>query len=95
MPLERYWTQMEIIEAEQDELNRRLAVTREATLLTETLGVEWTPEVWQTEPLEWRRNLLKLVTERITLQKATKRGTRSGLYGSEFDPSRVVVEFAS
>jgi hypothetical protein len=63
--------------------------------LTETLSVDWTLEEWQGQSLKWRRDILKLVTERIELHKATKRGTKSGLYGSEFDPSRVVVEFAS
>jgi site-specific DNA recombinase len=92
---DRYYTLLGEIEAEQDELNRRLAVTREATLLTETMGVDWTPELWGEQDLAWRRAILKLVTLCITLHKATKRGTRSGLYGSEFDPERVRVEFAS
>jgi hypothetical protein len=95
LPDDRYWTQAAAIYAEQDQIQRKLAVTREASLLTETLSVDWTPELWGEQDLAWRRAILKLVTLSITLHKATKRGTRSGLYGSEFDPERVHVEFAS
>jgi site-specific DNA recombinase len=94
LPADRYWTRRAQIEAEQDELNRRLAVTREAALLTETMGADWTLELWGEQDLAWRRSILKLVTLSITLHKAPKRGTRSGLYGSEFDPERVRVTFA-
>jgi hypothetical protein len=41
LPLDRYWSLVEEIEAERDELNRRLAGTREAALLAETLSVDW------------------------------------------------------
>jgi site-specific DNA recombinase len=94
MSLERYWSQVEAIEAERALIQRKLAVTREASLLTETLGVDWTPDEWQAKPLEWRRSVLKLVCERIELRRPTLRG-RKGLYGTEFDSSRVVVKFAS
>jgi hypothetical protein len=94
LPDDRYWAQLKAIEAEQDELNRRLAVTREATLLTETMGVDWTSELWGKQDLTWRRAILKLVTLSITLHKATKRGGTPGLYGMEFDPERVKVKFA-
>lgn len=93
MTLERYWAQVVVIEQERAQNDRKIAINREASLLTEALSVGWTPEEWQARPLEWRRKVLKLVTERIELHKATKRGTRSGLYGSEFDPARVVVTF--
>jgi site-specific DNA recombinase len=93
MSLPRYWTQVESIEAQRTLIQRKLAVTREASLLTETLGVEWSPDVWQAKPLEWRRAVLKLITERIELRRPTTRG-RPGLYGTQFDSSRVVVKFA-
>jgi DNA invertase Pin-like site-specific DNA recombinase len=94
MSLERYWAQVEAIEAERTEIQRKLAVTREAALLTETLGIEWSPETWNSQPLEWRRAMLKLITERIELRQPTVRG-RKGLYGTEFDKSRVVVKFSA
>jgi site-specific DNA recombinase len=94
MPLERYWSQVASIEDERAQIQRKLAVTREAALLTETMGVEWSPEVWNEQPLEWRRNILKLVCERVELQRPTK-GARPGLYGTEFDSSRVRVTFCA
>src|SRR5215207_4843990 len=42
MPLQTYYEQAAIIEAERQELHRRMAVTREAALLAEVLSVEWT-----------------------------------------------------
>lgn len=94
MPLDRYWTQVEAIEAERAQLQRKLTVTREAALLTETLSIDWTPELWAEQALEWRRSVLKLVTERIELHRPTK-GARPGLYGTEFDPERVKIKFAA
>lgn len=94
MPLGRYWAQVEAIEAERAQIQGKLAVTREAALLTETLNVGWTPELWAEQPLEWRRAILKLVTERVELHRPTK-GARPGLYGTEFDPERVKIKFAA
>lgn len=94
MPLDRYWAQVEDIEDERALIQRKLAVTREAALLTETLNVEWTPELWAEQTLEWRRSILRLVTERIELHRPTK-AARPGLYGTEFDPERVKIKFAA
>jgi hypothetical protein len=94
MPLDRYWAQVEAIEEERTLIHRKLAVTREVALLTETLDVEWTPELWAKQPLEWRRSILRPVAERIELHRPTK-GARPGLYGTEFDPERVKIKFAA
>jgi hypothetical protein len=70
-----------------------LGVTREAARLTEAMNVDWTPELWGEQRLTWRRDMLDLVTERVALHKATKRGGTPGLYGMEFDPARIQIEF--
>jgi hypothetical protein len=85
---------VEQVETERAQLQRKLAVTREAALLTETMNVDWTPELWGEQDLTWRRAMLKLVTLRVALHKATKRGGTPGLYGMEFDPERIKVTFA-
>ena len=91
---ERYWPLVEQVETERAQVQRKLAVTREAALLTEAMNVDWTPELWGEQDLTWRRAMLKLVTLRVALHKATKRGGTPGLYGMEFDPERVKVTFA-
>lgn len=40
MPPKLYWQMVAEVEAEREELQRRLAVTREASLLAETLSFE-------------------------------------------------------
>jgi len=93
LPEDRYWTQSEAILRERESITRRLAVTREASLLAETLGVEWTPEAWQEAPIEWRRSILRLAVKEMTLEP---RGQGKGRAGpAVFDPERVHVEFAS
>jgi DNA invertase Pin-like site-specific DNA recombinase len=93
LPMPRYWQQVEAITAEREAITRRLAVTREASLLTEALGVEWTPEEWEGRPLAWRRAILKLTVRCMTLEP---RGSGKGRVGpATFDPERVLVEFAA
>jgi site-specific DNA recombinase len=93
LPADRYWQQTEAIEAERDSITRRLAVTREASLLAETLSVEWTPEAWQEAPHDWRRSIIRLVVKELTLEP---RGQGKGRAGpAVFDPERVRVEFAA
>jgi site-specific DNA recombinase len=94
IPLDRYWRLVKQIEAERDELNRRLAVTREAALLAETLGEEWTPEEWATKPIEWKRTIICLVTAEITIEPRGKIGLRDARGRNVFDSSRVRVTFA-
>jgi hypothetical protein len=93
MPLSTYYEQAAIIEAERQELHRRLAVTREASLLTETLNVEWTLEEWEQRPLAWKRNILGLITKAIVIEARGKTSVMPGR--NAFDPTRIRVEFAS
>jgi site-specific DNA recombinase len=98
MPLQTYYEQAAIIEAERQELHRRMAVTRETALLAEVLSVEWTLEEWEARPLHWRRTLLKLVTESIEIEPRGKLLAKDdpnyqpGF--NAFDPERVRITFA-
>jgi DNA invertase Pin-like site-specific DNA recombinase len=98
LPLATYYEQAAIIEAERKELHRRMAVTREAALLAEVLEFEDAEKEWGTRSLNWRRTILKLVTESIVIQPRGKLlpkddpRFRPGFNG--FDPERVSVTFA-
>jgi site-specific DNA recombinase len=94
MTLEAYWQQVAAIEAEREQVQRRLSVTREAALLTETLNLEWTPERWADRPMEWKRAILRLVVERIELAPGDRNSQR-GRFGNTFDPDRIKVKFAA
>jgi hypothetical protein len=53
MPIDRYWAAVEEVEEERDALMRRMATSREASLLAETLSLgREVSEAWQTRPLE-------------------------------------------
>jgi len=93
MSLEVYWQQVEAIEAERDQVQRKLSGTREVALLTGTLNQVWTPETWAAKPLDWKRVILRLITERI---EVTPKG-RGGPKGSRnyFDPERIRIKFVA
>jgi site-specific DNA recombinase len=86
------------IEAERKENGRSLAVTREANRLNEVLQFEDAAHEWQTRPLHWKREILKLVTESIVIEPRGKLLPRDdprfrpGFNG--FDPDRVQITFA-
>jgi site-specific DNA recombinase len=98
MPLETYYEQAAIIEAERQELHKRMAVNREAALLAEVLSFEDAEMEWSTRPLHWQRQILKLVTESIVIEPRGKLlpkddpRFRPGFNG--FDPERVKITFA-
>jgi hypothetical protein len=95
MPIDRYYAVVTEIEAERREIHRRMAVSREASLLVETLDFGGQcAELWQDRPITWKRAILRLVTERIEIHRATQHG-RPGLHGTEFDPERVKIKFAA
>jgi hypothetical protein len=79
LPTERYWELRTEIEREQETLQRRRNVNRDAQPLREALRHGWTVEEWRSRPLEWRRAVLRLVVERIEvrllLDAAQKRAT--------------------
>jgi DNA invertase Pin-like site-specific DNA recombinase len=93
MSLGVYHDQAAIIEAERQELHRRLAVTREASLLTEVLSFEDVSQEWIARPLHWKRGILNLVTKQIIIEPRGKASVQPGR--NSFDPSRIRVEFAS
>jgi DNA invertase Pin-like site-specific DNA recombinase len=96
-PLEAdtYWTRRGAIEDEQEQLQRRRLVNRDAQPLRDALKQEWTAQEWESKPLEWRRAVIKLVCERIEVAKAPmKGGGVKGKQGPHFDPSRIKVTFA-
>ena len=92
MPLKLYWQMVAEVEAEREELQRCLAVTREASLLLETLSFEDMASEWAQRPNEWRRAILKLCTKRILVEPV---GKLAGVTpkGFRFDPERVRIEF--
>jgi site-specific DNA recombinase len=95
---ERYYELVAAIEAERQELHRRLVVTREAAILNEVLQFEDAAHEWETRSLHWRRTILKLVTESIVIEPRGKLlakddpNYRPGF--NAFDPERVRVTFA-
>jgi DNA invertase Pin-like site-specific DNA recombinase len=96
LPRERYWELRTQIEREQERLQRRRVVNREAEPLKAALKQTWTVESWRAKPLEWRRAILRLVTERIEVARDLGRGgAKKGQYGGTFDPERVRVKFAA
>jgi site-specific DNA recombinase len=94
LPTERYWELRTEIEREQETLQRRRVVNREALPLRKALGREWTIEEWHAEPLEWRRDVIRLVVERIEVVPPSRRGACKGQLGAVHDPERVKVKMA-
>lgn len=95
LPRERYWELRNGIEQEQELLQRRRLVNREAEPLRAALKVTWTVETWQAKPLEYRRAIIKLVTERIEIARDPMHGgARKGQLGGRFNPERVKIKMA-
>jgi hypothetical protein len=96
MPLPVYYEQMSVIEAEREQLHRRLAVTRQAAMLAEVLTFENAAREWDNRPLHWQRAILKLVTKRIVVEPRGKGGgPRDAAGRSLFDAERIKVDFAA
>jgi site-specific DNA recombinase len=85
LPRDRYWELRTQIEREQERLQLRRAVNREAEPLKVALKETWTVEGWQVKALEYRRAILRLVTERIEVHKPAVLEHRGHL-GARFDP---------
>ena len=94
MPIERYWKLTAEVAEEKRTLHRRLAVSREAALLAETLNFEEgeAAEVWAERSQEWRRSIIALVTESIVIEQRGSGGKKGGI--NRFDPERVCITFA-
>jgi hypothetical protein len=83
------------IEREQEQLQRRRYVNRDAHPLREALGQEWTIEEWESRPLEWRRTVIQLVVERIEVtRKIGHGGAEKGHLGAVHNPDRIRVKLA-
>jgi site-specific DNA recombinase len=93
---ERYWELKAEIEREQEQLDRRRVVNRDAQPLREALGQSWTVQEWEERLLEWRRAVIKLVVERIEVAPVPKReqGAVKGHLGAVHDPDRIKVKMA-
>jgi hypothetical protein len=93
---ERYWELKTEIEREQEQLQRRRLVNRDAQPLREALQQTWTPQEWENTLLEWRRAVLRLVVERIEVAPVPKReqGAVKGHLGAVHNPERIKVKLA-
>jgi DNA invertase Pin-like site-specific DNA recombinase len=91
---ERYWELKTEIESEQEQLQRRRIVSRDAQPLREALQQTWTPQEWESRPLEWRRAVIKLVVERIEVMRTLRRGATKGHLGAVHNPDRIKVKMA-
>ena len=94
LPRERYWELRTEIEGEQETLQRRRIVNRDAQPLREALRHDWTVEEWRSGPLEWRRAVIRLVVERIEVTPTPRRGAQMGHLGAVHNPDRVKVKLA-
>jgi site-specific DNA recombinase len=94
LPTERYWELRIEIEREQEQLQRRRYVNRDAHPLREALGQEWTVEDWRSRALEWRRAVIRLVVERIEVMPTLQRGAAKGHLGAVHNPDRIKVKLA-
>jgi DNA invertase Pin-like site-specific DNA recombinase len=94
LPTERYWALRTEIEREQEQLQRRRIVNRDAQPLREALHHEWTVEEWGSRPLEWRRAVIRPVVERIEVMPTPQRGATKGHLGAVHNPDRVRVKLA-
>jgi len=95
LPLEHYWELRAEIEREQETLQRRRIVNRDAQPLREAVRHEWTAEEWESRPLEWRRVVIQLVVERIeVMRKIGHGGAEKGHHGAVHNPDRIKVKLA-
>jgi site-specific DNA recombinase len=94
LPADDYWTRRGQIEAEQEQLQRRRIVDREAEPLRAALRETWTEETWQAKPLEYRRAVLRIVCERIEVMPVAHRGAEKGHLGAVHNPERIKVKLA-
>jgi hypothetical protein len=95
LPRDRYWQLRTEIEAEQEQLQRRRVVSREAEPLRAALKVEWTEQEWKARPLEYRRAILRIACERIEVARDENQGgAKKGQLGGTHNPDRIKVKLA-
>jgi site-specific DNA recombinase len=92
---DRYWTLRTAIEEEQEQLQRRRVVSREAEPLRAALKQSWTEEAWRARPLEYRRAILRVACEHIEVAPDNQHGgAKKGQIGGTHNPERVRMTFA-
>jgi DNA invertase Pin-like site-specific DNA recombinase len=94
LDLDRYYDLRDEIEREQERLQRRRFVNRDAQPLREALGQEWTVQEWEARPLEFRRAVIRLVVERIEVHRVDRRRAAKGHLGAVHNPDRIKVKLA-
>jgi hypothetical protein len=95
LPIERYGALRTEIEREQEQLQRRRIVNRDAQPLREAMRHDWTVKEWGSRPLEWRRAMIRLVVEHIEVRrKIGHGGAKKGHRGAVHNPDRVKVKLA-
>jgi site-specific DNA recombinase len=95
LPRERYWELRTTIDQEQEQLQRRRVVNREAEPLRAATKQTWTVVSWREKPLEYRRAILALVIERIEVARVAHGTAKRGMLGGQHDPERVKIKFAA
>jgi site-specific DNA recombinase len=94
LPRERYWQLRNEIEEEQEQLQRRRVVSREAEPLRAALRQSWTEEGWRAKPLEYRRAIVRIACGRILVTRDERQGgAKKGQLGGQHDPERVRITF--
>ena len=91
---DRYYELLAEIKRELEQIQRRRAVNREALPLKEALRHNWTIEQWRSRALEWRRDVIRLVVERIEVSPTPRRGAEKGHLGGVHNPDRIKVKLA-
>ena len=90
---EMYYGLVAEVQAERQENHRRLAVTREAGMLSELLEVKDLETEWHGRSVHWRRAMLKLVTLSIVIEPRGKGPSGQRAHLRTFDPSRIKMQF--
>jgi DNA invertase Pin-like site-specific DNA recombinase len=94
LPADRYWARRAEIEADQEQLQRRRVVHREAEPLRAALRESWTEAAWQAKPIEYRRAIIRIACERIEVSPVDRRGAEKGHLGAVHNPERIRIKMA-
>jgi hypothetical protein len=94
LPEDVYYEKLRAIEAERDELNRGLDVTREAEVLKRLLKVDDVAAEWEQRGVRWQGTILDLVVDSIVIEPRGKGGPGTLPHKRRFDPSRIRITFA-
>jgi site-specific DNA recombinase len=93
MPLPVYYARAAEIEEERSLIHRRLAVTREAGMLSELLEMKDVKAEWANRGVQWRRAIIKLVVATIIIEARGKGPSGQRAHLRTFDPTRIKMQF--